>query len=597
AGEARFRRVFEANPIPMWMADHATPGFIAVNDAALALYGYTRAEFLALTTRSLEAPANSELDGEGSSVIAHKTKAGNSLLVTLAAQQIEFDGRSADLVSAYDLTQRIAHDQEKAREAASARTQIDALGDGYLAMDAEQRIVDANVAYCRLTGYSREQLLKMTLADLEQGSIGDTTARLQFVTMDGVNRHETRHKRVDGTLLDVEVSIGPPATAGHTTMLVRDVTQRRRELAQQRSTQRELEFLVDLFKQSESFDESAIVRRVIERASNATGSPLAYLFFVDPSHKTMTLAAWRDRAQAHVTMANGEARAFSKAGIFTECVKGRHPTSSNDLGWKPQPDGLPDLQRFLAVPMLADEQTVAILGVANRDAGYSEDDQRVLSSMADSVWRVLQAKRSHAQTLGSLQRADVALQGMIDTFVRINERHDPYTAGSSRRVAALAVALAREAGLDGERQHALRVAALLHDIGNIAVPAAILAKPSALTEQETALMRTHAEEGCKLLADIDFGAPVAEIVYESHERVDGSGYPRGLKGDDIRTEARILAIADTVEAMCSPRPYRAALGMEAAIDEINKNAGKLFDLHLVTACTRLVRQRGYVLPE
>jgi HD-GYP domain-containing protein (c-di-GMP phosphodiesterase class II) len=143
----------------------------------------------------------------------------------------------------------------------------------------------------------------------------------------------------------------------------------------------------------------------------------------------------------------------------------------------------------------------------------------------------------------------------------------------------------------------LRVAALLHDIGNIAVPTAILSKPSALTAQEVALMRTHVEEGCKLLADIDFGAPVAEIVFEHHERFDGSGYPRGLKGDDIRIEARILAIADAVEAMCSPRAYRGALGIEAAIDEINKEAGKLFDLHLVTACTRLVRQRGYALPE
>jgi putative nucleotidyltransferase with HDIG domain len=368
-------------------------------------------------------------------------------------------------------------------------------------------------------------------------------------------------------------------------------------MAMQRSSQRELEFLVDLFKQSESFDESAIVRRVIEHAGDATGSPLAYLFFVDPAHKTMTLAAWRDRSQPHVTMANAESRAVSKAGLFTECVKARHPTSSNDLSWKPQTDGLPDLQRYLAVPMLADEQTVAILGVANRDAGYGEDDQRVLSAMAEGVWRVLQAKRSHAQTLSSLQRTDVALQGMIDAFVRMSERHDPHTAGSSRRVAALAVALAREAGLDGERQHALRVAALLHDVGNIAVPAAILSKPAALTEQEIALMRTHAEEGCKLLADVDFGAPVAEIVYEHHERCDGGGYPRGLKGEDIRIEARILAIADTVEAMCSSRPYRAALGIDAAIDEINKNAGKLFDLHLVTACTRLVRQRGYQLPE
>jgi PAS domain S-box-containing protein/putative nucleotidyltransferase with HDIG domain len=599
AGEARFRRVFEANPLPMWMADHATHGFIAVNDAALGLYGYTRAEFLALTTQSLDGPSNGALDQESGDIVAHKTKSGSPLFVTLAAEQIEFDGRSADLVSAYDMTHRIEREQAQIREAASNRTQIDALGDGFLALDGEARIIDANAAYCRMTGYTRDQLLKKTLSDLEQSGIGDTTARLQFVTMDGANRHETRHKRADGSLLDVEVSIGPltNAKSAPTTLLVRDVTQRRRELAGQRGNQRQLEFLVDLFKQSETFDESAIVRRVIEQAGVATSSPLSYLFFVDPTRKTMTLAAWRDRSQTHVTMANAEPRPYSKAGLFTECVKARHATSSNDLNWKPQTDGLPDLQRFLAVPLIADEQTVAILGVANRDASYGEDDQAALAAMADSVWRVLQSKRAHAQTLSSLQRTDVALQGMMESLMRMSERHDPHTAGSSRRVAALAVALAREAGLDGHRQDSLRVAALLHDVGNVAVPASILSKPGALNQQELALMRTHAEEGCKLLADIDFGAPVAEIVLEHHERMDGSGYPRGIKGDEILIEARVLAIADSIEAMCSPRPYRPALGMDAAIDEINKNAGKLFDLHLVTACTRLVRQRGFVLPE
>jgi HD-GYP domain-containing protein (c-di-GMP phosphodiesterase class II) len=200
-------------------------------------------------------------------------------------------------------------------------------------------------------------------------------------------------------------------------------------------------------------------------------------------------------------------------------------------------------------------------------------------------------------TLSALQRTDVALQGMIDSFVRMSERHDPYTAGSSRRLAALAVAIGRESGLDGERQHGLRVAALLHDVGNIAVPTSILSKPAPLTEAELALMRTHVEEGCQLLADIDFGAPIADIVYQSHERFDGSGYPRGLQGEEIMLEARILAIADTVEAMCSPRPYRPAAGMEAALEEINKGAGKRYDEHLAAACTRLIRQHGFTLPE
>jgi putative nucleotidyltransferase with HDIG domain len=344
-------------------------------------------------------------------------------------------------------------------------------------------------------------------------------------------------------------------------------------------------------------DESAIVARVLDQALEVTESSLAFFYFVDPQAKTMQIAAWRDRTQSQAMMGQADAKPLTRAGIFTECVRARHPTSSNDLARKPQQDGLPDLQRYLAVPMVDGDETVAILGVANRDASYTADDQRVLGALAEGVWRVMHARRAHARTMRSLQRTDVALQGMIDSFVRMSERHDPYTAGSSRRVAALAIALAREAGLDGERQHGLRVAALLHDIGNCAVPATILSKPAPLTETELALMHTHVEEGCQLLADIDFGAPVADIVYQHHERVDGSGYPRGLKGDEILLEGRILAIADTIEAMCSPRPYRPAATIDAAIEEINRGAGRLYDLKLVAACTRLFRQHGFVLGE
>ena len=602
AGEARFRRVFEANPLPMWIADHATGGFIAVNDAALALYGYNRAEFLALKGSSLEAP-----DAEDDAApVAHQRKDGGSLKISLGSHEIEFDGRSADLVSAYDLTERAAAEQKLREEAVtlrketiSTRTLVEAAPDGCWILDSNGRLIDLNAAYCRMTGYSREELLGMNASQIEDQTAGETTMRLQLGRVRGGGRYETKHRCRDGSLLDVEVSVGvmEAGAAGDNMVLIRDVSERRREFVTQRASQRGLEFLVELFKQSESFDESAIVRRVIDQAADTTGSPLAYMYFVDTARKTIALAAWRDGTQPMATMVNAEARPLARAGLFTECVRARHPTSSNDLTRKPQQDGLPDLQRYLAVPMISGDATVAVLGVANREAGYGEEDQRALSALADGVWRVLESKRAHAATLGSLQRTDVALQGMIDSMVRMVERHDPYTAGSSRRLAALAVALGREAGLDGERQHALRVAALLHDIGNVGVPATILSKPAPLTETEIAIMRTHVDEGCQLLAEIDFGAPIADIIYQSHERYDGSGYPRGLKGEEILVEARILAIADTVEAMCSPRPYRPAAGMEAAIEAINKGAGRLYDLHLVAACTRLVRQHGFTLPE
>jgi PAS domain S-box-containing protein/putative nucleotidyltransferase with HDIG domain len=598
AGEARFRRVFEANTIPMWIADHATDGFIAVNDAALRLYGYGHAEFLSLKSPALSAPQAVEqvFANPPQGIAIHKAKDGRTIAVALASHEIEFDGRRADLVSAYDLTERLSAERGLERQFESNRTLFAAAADGMWLMDGDGRLLDVNAAYCRMSGYDRDALLKLNSADIEDPDSGETTMRLQLGRSGTGERYETRHRRADGSFMEVEVSVGIVGSGkGESVVAIRDVTQRRREVVAQRVQQRQLEFLVDLFRQSNSFDESAIVRRLIEQAADATASPVAYLYFVDAARKTMTLAAWR--AQQQTTMANAEPRPIARSGLFTECVRAKHATSSNDLTWKPQPDGLPDLQRYVAVPMIAQDEVVAVVGVANRDAGYDEEDQRMLGALADGVWRVLQTKRAHAHTLGSLQRADIALQGLVDSLVRMVERHDPYTAGTSRRLAALAVALGREAGLDGERQHALRVAALLHDIGNVAVPATILSKPAPLTETELALMRSHVEEGRQLLADIDFGAPIADIVYQHHERYDGSGYPRGLKGEEILIEARILAIADTVEAMCSSRPYRPAVGIETAIDEINRGAGRLYDLHLVAACTRLVRQHGFVLPE
>lgn len=599
AGEARFRRVFEANPLPMWMTDEATGGFIAVNDAALAMYGYTRGEFLAL--RASDLPAATAVD-TAPGVTRHKRKNGVTLDLSVAARAIEFDGRRAQLVSAYDLTERlaaIAAPNPPPDESETLHAVMEAVSDGFLRLDPEGRILDANSAYYRMSGYERDALLKMNAADLELHGSGETTTRLHLTRTSTGSRYEIKHKRHDGSLLDVEVSVGALADgkSADTMMVVRDVSQRRRDMVTQRVGQRQLEFLVDLFRQADSFDEAAIIRRVIEQACDATRSPLGYLFFVHSADKTITLAAWIERGQAHATLATAAPRPLLKTGLFTECVRTKHPVSSNDLSWKPQVDGLPDLQRYLAAPLVGDDETVAVLGVANRDAGYGEEDQRVLTALADGIWRVLQSKRAHAQTLGSLQRIDVAMQAMIDALLKLSEKHDPYTAGSARRIAALAVALGREAGLDGHRQHALRVAALLHDVGNVAIPPSLLAKPASLNAAEIVLMRTHVEEGCKLLADIDFGAPIAEIIYEHHERCDGSGYPRALKGEEILLEARILAIADVVEAMSSARPYRAACGLDAALDELERGAGTAYDPQLATACVRLFRQHGFKLPD
>ena len=184
-------------------------------------------------------------------------------------------------------------------------------------------------------------------------------------------------------------------------------------------------------------------------------------------------------------------------------------------------------------------------------------------------------------------RLSRALAGTIRTMSRTMELRDPYTAGHQNNVAQIACAIASELGWDEESIVGLKMAGLIHDIGKIAVPAEILTKPSALSGFEEKLVQLHPEQGYELLKDIEFPWPVADMVHQHHERIDGSGYPLGLRGDQILPGAKILAVADTLEAMSTHRPYRAALGLPAAIAQIKAESGKQLDAVVVSAAVKL----------
>jgi PAS domain S-box-containing protein/putative nucleotidyltransferase with HDIG domain len=205
-----------------------------------------------------------------------------------------------------------------------------------------------------------------------------------------------------------------------------------------------------------------------------------------------------------------------------------------------------------------------------------------------------------AITLRDRRDAQSALrQGLEDTIQAIAataEMRDPYTAGHERRVAELAAAIAREMDLGGSAVDGLRFGAMIHDLGKIKIPAEILVKPTRLTPIEYELIKGHAQAGYEILKGISFPWPVALMVRQHHERLDGSGYPDGLKDGDIILEARILAVADTVEAMSSHRPYRPGLGIDKALAEIKRGRGATYDTHAVDACVRLFREKGFTLP-
>jgi PAS domain S-box-containing protein len=244
------------------------------------------------------------------------------------------------------------------------------------------------------------------------------------------------------------------------------------------------------------------------------------------------------------------------AGAICSTVKTRHT------------DGSLRFTRVLAVPRFIDGEFAGVTGTS--------------ADVTDTVRAERRAQRT-------MRRLEKTMEAAVRALARVVEMRDPYTAGHQERVTQLALAIGSEMGLSPRRLTSLRIAAAIHDLGKIAIPGEILTKPGPLEEGEWLLLRRHPETAHDILCEIQFPGPVARIIREHHERQDGSGYPRGLDGPGIRPEARILAVADVVEAMSAHRPYRPALGLDAAIEEITTGRRRLYDGKVVDTCLRIIR--------
>ena len=210
---------------------------------------------------------------------------------------------------------------------------------------------------------------------------------------------------------------------------------------------------------------------------------------------------------------------------------------------------------------------------------------------------ITEKKKLEEENLKFQHLMSVSLHQMIETLANVIVARDSYTAGHQKRVANLASAIAAKLNLPLHTIEGIELSALIHDIGKIAVPAEILTKPSKLSDFELAMLRNHVQTGYDILKNINFPWNLAQIIFEHHERVDGSGYPNGLKGDSICEEARIIAVADTVEAISSDRPYRKSKGIEAALEEITMNRGILYDDRVVDACLDVFKEDHFEFPD
>lgn len=572
-GEAGFRAALERGPWDVILCDFNLPGFGAMS-ALEALSGTELDVPLIVVSGVIVEEAAIDLMRSGASDYVMKDNLAR--LAPAVRREVAEAGRRAE-------TRRARADlAEFQRRHVIA---IESAMDGYAALDEDRRIVDVNEALCALTARSRDELRAMGLADLlgeENGLIRD--AFPSSADCPGSARFEGRLKRKDGTFLEVDLSFN--CNRGdrlQVFLFIHDISERKRREAElgesARQNERARVALLSILE-----DQREIERALRDSEENFRGIldyNVAAMFMIDGG-----------------TITYCNRRIASIFGIKPEDMLGKRVEKFV------VPDDWPRVALALDALEKGERRTldvefvVAGEGGARIEIGASATraivrGRAVILGAAQDIGERKKAKRDIESYVARLEHS---VEGTLEAVSNMLELRDPYTSGHQRSVGNLAAAIGVEMGLSEGDVKGLRLIGYVHDIGKISTPAEVLVKPKRLTHTEFELIKEHSQAGYDVLKNVSFPWPVAETILQHHERLDGSGYPRGLKDAQILLETRIISVADVVEAMSSHRPYRPSLGIEAALQEIEKNAGRLYDAKAVAACLCLFREKQYALP-
>ena len=423
--------------------------------------------------------------------------------------------------------------------------------DAYYISDLKGNFIDGNKAAERVIGYKKEELIGKNFLKLKLLSLTDipTAAKLLAKNLRRLptGPNEFVLNRKDNSKVTVEISTYPVKIKGRTFVLgiARDITERKR--------------VEEALKESE-----AKYRAVLEQSADN-------IFLVDLETKKIL--------ESNISLRNllGYSADEMKKLIIYDFVARPKDEIKKKLG---------QLQK--------EEKTVIRERKYLRKDGSLVDVEMVRNLIIFGNKKVLcVVSRDISERKRAEERLKKTMDATIETVSKIIEVKDPYTSGHQQRVSQLATAIAKELNLSPDKIEGIRIASLIHDIGKIGVPTEILSKTTTLSDIEFSLIKEHSQIGYDILKPIDFSYPVAQIVLQHHEKIDGSGYPNKLKGDEILLEAKIICVADVVEAMSSHRPYRPALGIDAALEEISQNKGILYDPEVVDTCIRLFKEKDF----
>ena len=589
-------RAFSAQPVPTWLSDMENHELRAVSDSAAAMFGFAAESLRGRSVLDL-------LDGYSPDVeTAQPLEAicvradGARRLLELRRQSVSYAGRACWLTTARDVTDERARREIEAREHEIALA-LEHAPSATCLVDSEGQLQFANAAFLALTGISAAGVSGTSLDRFIADDEGDDTVRGLAAVTSAAAPYACRWRRTDGAVLDVEVALAPHAEqAGLRAIVVRDLSAQRRAEAHGARAQHRAEVLLELTQTSHALGEGEILTKALELACELTGSRHAWLFLPLAEAGKFELAACTGSGAegSDLSVLRRWRGAPPPDTALGECIENLCPVTRHAQEGTAtlRKAGLPGmLRRQVCVPLLDEARAGGALLLADKAQDYGDEDLLHATQIAEALWVVLRRRRSDAEVVSAMDHMERVMLGVVESLAALAESQDACKSGRSHRVAELSAEIGTALGLPGHTVRGLRVMGQLIDVGMLQIPREILWRPGQLSASEYELVKTHAERGYEILRRVEFPWPVAEVVREHHERLDGSGYPRGLKGEEIRLEARILAVADATEAMLSPRPQRGALTVSACVEELQSQAGRRYDARAVKACVALLRER------
>jgi len=620
-------------PKGMFALDTGTGRLIDVNPAAEALSGCSRVELIGSRLIELHPQAERErlkaefLIGEqrpsGRSGFHMQRKDGQCVPVMISSSEtVELDGRPVAIYVYFDSTMREEEVKHLARMEARYRGLLEAAPDGIVVVNEVGEIILLNARAESQFGYRRDELIGQKVTNIipegfaERLIADGARSAAEALAQQIGTGIELSGRRKDQTEFPIEIMLSPLENDEGilVTAAIRDITlkkEREHRLTAQTSALSAYA-LVALALGRVHSSESLLLEAICEAITRESIYVLAWVGIAgEGPGKKIRIAASAGKA---IDYLHGLDLSWSEDGTWSKnptgiCIRTNTVQITDDTQtspafvlWRERARQFV-VRSSVSIPLrVEDGWHGALIVYAATPYAFEAPAIEVLQHLAEQAVRAVHAlDQGFALQAGKIDLANLqrkltdAMSAMVKPMVAAMEMRDPYTAGHESRVADIAVAIGKEMGWPEERLHGLYVAAQVHDIGKISIPAEILTKPTKLTAGELGLIHEHPETGYIILKNIPFAWPIADIVRQHHERLDGSGYPLGLKGDAILPEAKVLAVADFVEAMGSHRPYRPAVKLTIILKQIESEAGSKLDAEAVRVCAALFREKRLVL--